>query len=84
MKQQKNKTLIKTKRKLYPSDLTDKQWLQIKPLIPLAKSNNKDGGRERTTDMQEVLNAIFYLLFFIFSLPQSARIKSPAMAKKYL
>lgn len=36
--------------------------MQIKPLIPLAKSNNKDGGRERTTDMQEVLNAIFYLL----------------------
>lgn len=62
MKQQKNKALTKIKRKLYPSDLTDKQWLQIKPLIPPAKSNNKDGGRERTIDMQEVLNAIFYLL----------------------
>jgi len=61
MKQQKNKS-VKIKSKPYPTDLTDKQWLQIKPLIPSTKSNKQDGGRERTTDMREVLNAVFYLL----------------------
>jgi putative transposase len=30
----------------------------IKPLIPA----EKDGGRPRTTDMREVMNALFYLL----------------------
>lgn len=42
---------------LYPSDLTDREWDVIKPLIPPAKS----GGRPRSTDMRMVLNAIFYL-----------------------
>jgi len=45
-------------RQRYPSDLTDKQWVLIAPLIPPAKG----GGRERTTDMREVLNGIFYIL----------------------
>ena len=44
--------------KRYQSDLTDKQWAIIQPLIP----GEKDGGRPRTTDMREVMNAIFYLL----------------------
>ena len=44
--------------KRYQSDLTDKQWAIIQPLIPA----EKDGGRPRTTDMREVMNAIFYLL----------------------
>jgi putative transposase len=42
---------------LYPSDLTDREWQYIKPLIPPAKS----GGRSRATDMRLTLNAIFYL-----------------------
>jgi putative transposase len=46
------------KRKKYATDLTDEQWKIIAPLIPPAKS----GGRERETDIREVLNAIFYLL----------------------
>jgi putative transposase len=45
-------------RQRYPSDLTDKQWMLIEPLIPPAK----EGGRERTVDMREVLNGIFYIL----------------------
>jgi putative transposase len=45
-------------RQGYPSDLTDKQWALMVPLIPPAK----EGGRERTTDMREVLNGIFYIL----------------------
>ena len=45
-------------RKTYPSDLNDKEWARIEPLIPAAKS----GGRPRTANMREVLNAIFYVL----------------------
>ena len=45
-------------RQRYPSDLTDKQWKLIEPLIPPAK----EGGRERTVAMLEVLNGIFYIL----------------------
>jgi putative transposase len=45
-------------RKPYPSDLTNDQWAILKPLIPPAKT----GGRPRTVDMREVMNAIFYVL----------------------
>jgi transposase len=41
----------------YPSDLTDQQWAILEPLIPPAK----EGGRPRTTDMRNVLNALFYV-----------------------
>lgn len=42
----------------YPSDLTDAEWALVEPLIPPAKH----GGRRRTVDIREVLNAIFYVL----------------------
>lgn len=42
----------------YPSDLTDAEWALVAPLIPPAKH----GGRKRTVDVREVLNAIFYVL----------------------
>ncbi len=45
-------------RKSYPSDLTDAQWLELAPLIPLAKP----GGRPRTVDLREVINGILYVL----------------------
>ena len=45
-------------RKPYPSDLTDAEWSILEPLIPPAKS----GGHPRTTNMREVVNAIFYLV----------------------
>jgi putative transposase len=44
-------------RTSYPSDLTDRQWSIIEPLIPPAEP----GGRERSVDMREVVNAILYL-----------------------
>lgn len=44
-------------RRRYPSDLDDRQWDTIKHLIPAARA----GGRRRTTDIRETLNAIFYL-----------------------
>ena len=45
-------------RQAYDTDLTDGQWQILEPLLPPAKS----GGRPRTTDLREILNAIFYLL----------------------
>lgn len=45
-------------RKPYKTDLIDAEWELIKPLIPLPKP----GGRPRTVDMREILNAIFYLV----------------------
>ena len=43
----------------YPSDLTDAEWALVAPLIRPAKR----GGRPRTADVREVLNAIFYVLW---------------------
>jgi transposase len=45
-------------RRVYEDDLTDAQWAILEPLLPPAPG----GGRPRTTDMREVLNAILYLL----------------------
>jgi len=45
-------------RKRYPSDLTDKEWAILEPLIRPAKH----GGRRRSANMREVINAIMYVL----------------------
>jgi putative transposase len=45
------------RRRDYPSDVSDEEWAILEPLIPPAKP----GGRPRTADMREVINAIFYL-----------------------
>ena len=42
----------------YPTDLTDRQWNCISPLVPAAKP----GGRPRSLDMREVINAILYIV----------------------
>lgn len=54
MKLQKNTTA----RKSYPTDLNDKQWALIAPLIPPPKF----GGRPRDTDMREIMNAVVYVV----------------------
>ena len=41
----------------YPSDMTEREWLLTAPFIPPAKT----GGRRRTTDMREVVNALLYI-----------------------
>lgn len=46
------------KHKTYPTDLTDRQWDCIRFLIPAAKP----GGRSRTLDMREVINAMLYIV----------------------
>ena len=45
-------------RKPYDTDLNDREWLLLEPLIPL----EKHGGRHRSLDIREVVNAIFYVL----------------------
>ncbi len=45
-------------RQPYPTDLTERQWARLAPLIPPAKP----GGRPRTADMREVVNALLYVL----------------------
>jgi transposase len=56
----------------YPSDLTDAEWALVEPLIPPAKR----GGRERTVDVREVLNGIFYVL--ATGCPSGAAVAAPA------
>jgi transposase len=41
----------------YPSDVTDAQWRLIEPHLP----PEPGGGRPRTTDLRDVLDAIFYI-----------------------
>jgi transposase len=43
----------------YESDLTDAEWALVRPLIRPAKR----GGRRRTVDVREVLNAVLYVLW---------------------
>jgi transposase len=45
-------------RKAYPTDISDEQWELLKPLIPAAKP----GGRPRSVEMREVINALLYIL----------------------
>lgn len=46
------------KRKPYPSDLSDIEWLILEPLIPA----QKHGGRHREVNIREIINGIFYVL----------------------
>ncbi len=45
-------------RKTYPSDLSDRQWQLLEPLIPPEKPR----GKRRSVDLREIVNGIFYLL----------------------
>ena len=41
----------------YPSDSSDREWALIAPMLPAAKP----GGRPRTTDLRDVVDAIQYI-----------------------
>lgn len=45
-------------RKAYSSDLTTRQFKRLEPLLPAASP----GGRPRSVDLCEIINAIFYVL----------------------
>jgi putative transposase len=51
-----NRARYKRDHLRYPSDLTDEEWLRVEPFIPPARR----GGRRRTTNVREALNAILY------------------------
>ncbi len=53
-----NRRRYERQGKRYPSDLSDDQWSLIAPLIRPAKP----GGRKRSVDLREVVNAILYVL----------------------
>ncbi len=42
----------------YPSDLTDHEWEMIRKEVP----KERRGGRHRSVDIRDILNAIFYVL----------------------
>ena len=43
----------------YDGDVTDAEWALVAPLI----RPGKRGGRPRTVDVREILNAVFYVLW---------------------
>ena len=45
-------------RPRYPTDMTDRQWRVLEPLLPPPKP----GGRPRSVDLREVVNAVFYVV----------------------
>jgi len=45
--------------KRYPSDLTDEEWQLLEPVFE--EIDPYTTGRPRTTDLREIVNAIFYL-----------------------
>ena len=45
-------------RRSSPTDLTDDEWRVLAPLIPPAKS----GGRPRSVEVREIVNALRYVL----------------------
>ncbi len=45
-------------RKSYPSDLSDREWQILEPLLPAEKT----GGRHRAYPLREIINAIQYIL----------------------
>src|SRR5262245_59921366 len=45
-------------RARYPTDLTDRQWRYLEAYVPGAKP----GGRPRSADPREVVDAILYVL----------------------
>jgi transposase len=48
----------RVQRTRYATDLTDKEWAKLEPMIPAPKP----GGRPAKYERREILNAILYLL----------------------
>lgn len=53
-----NRARYERKGLRYPSDLTDEEWALLAPLIPSAKH----GGRKRSVNVREIVNALLYVL----------------------
>jgi putative transposase len=46
------------KRKTYPSDLSDKRWKLLEPMLPPPEQL----GRKRSVELREIVNALCYLV----------------------
>ena len=42
---------------MYPTDITDKEWLILEPFVAQGKM-----GRPRTHDIRQIINAIRYVM----------------------
>ncbi len=49
---------IETRRRAYPSDLSDAEWKILESLLP----SEKPGGRHRGYPLREIINALQYLI----------------------
>ena len=47
---------------MYPSDLTDKQWSRLSPLLNEPRVERHTGGRPRKHEQRRVVNALLYVV----------------------
>ncbi len=65
---------IAKKPKCYPSDLTDEEWSQIAPLMPMPGRR----GRPREIKFREVINAVRYLVRSGVAVAERRLVHAPA------
>ena|ERR1019366_1196580 len=47
---------------MYPSDLTDAQWLQLEPLLQGLRVQRHGGGRPRKYELRRIVDAMLYVV----------------------
>lgn len=47
---------------MYPSDLTDAQWLHLEPLLKPRRGHRHAGGRPRKYELRRVVDAMLYVV----------------------
>jgi transposase len=47
---------------MYPSDLTDAQWLHLEPLLKAPRGHRHAGGRPRKNELRRVVEAMLYVV----------------------
>jgi transposase len=47
---------------MYPSDLTDKQWSKLEPLLNESRGSRHAGGRPRKHALRRVVDALLYVV----------------------
>jgi transposase len=47
---------------MYPSDLTDKQWIRLEPLLNEPRTGRHAGGRARKHEQRRVVDAMLYVV----------------------
>ena len=47
---------------MYPSDLTEAQWLQLEPLLTVVRGDRHGGGRPRKYELRRVVDAMLYVV----------------------